>query len=226
MHAPGTLLRLMWLASPALPVGGFSYSEGLEAAVDGGLVHDEASAGDWLLDQLLLGQARSDLPLLAQAFDAWTAHDTERIAALAAWWSDTRETQELRLQTEQTARSLLQWLRQGAHAGDERIPQLAALPPGWPMAFALATVLAGATRADALLAAAWSWAENQVAAAIKAVPLGQAAAQRMLQRLADAIPSAVDIAGTLPDEQRQSFLPGLTLLSARHETQYSRLFRS
>lgn len=226
MPAPGTLLRLMWLASPALPVGGFSYSEGLEAAVDTGLVHDEASAGDWLLDQLLLGQARCDLPLLAQAFDAWTTHDAGRIAALADWWSHTRETQELRLQTEQTARSLLQWLRQGEQATDARTVQLAALPPGWPVAFALATVLAGAARADALLACAWSWAENQVAAAVKAVPLGQAAAQRMLQRLADALPAAVETALSLPDDERQSFVPGLALLSARHETQYSRLFRS
>jgi urease accessory protein len=226
MPAPGTLLRLMWLASPALPVGGFSYSEGLEAAVEAGLVHDEASAGDWLLDQLLLGQTLCELPLLAQAVDAWTANDAVRIAALAGWWSHTRETAELRQQTEQTARSLVQWLRQGECAGDVRIAQLATLPPGWPLAFALATVLAGATRTEALLAAAWSWAENQVAAAVKAVPLGQAAAQRMLQRLADAIPAAVDTALAMPDDERQSFLPGLALLSARHETQYSRLFRS
>ncbi|MBX3601770.1 MAG: urease accessory protein UreF [Rubrivivax sp.] len=226
MHAGATLLRLMWLASPALPVGGFSYSEGLEAAVDAGLVHDEASAGDWLLDQLLLGQARCEWPLAAQAFDAWSDDDGARLAALADWYARTRETQELRLQTEQTARSLLQWLRQGEQAADPRIERLAALPPGWPVAFALAAVLAGATRRDALLACAWSWAENQVAAAVKAVPLGQAAAQRMLARLAHAIPPAVESALALPDDERQSFLPGLALLSARHETQYSRLFRS
>ena len=69
---PATLLRLMWLASPALPVGGFSYSEGLEPAVEAGRVHDEATAGDWLLSQLALSQARSELPLLAQAFAAWS----------------------------------------------------------------------------------------------------------------------------------------------------------
>lgn len=226
MPAPATLLRLMWLASPALPVGGFSYSEGLEAAVEAGLVHDEASAGDWLLDQLALGPARCELPLLARAHDAWAAHDAARVESLAAWWSATRETAELRQQTEQTARSLLQWLRQGEQAADARVEGCAALPPGWPVAYALATVLAGAPRADALLAFAWSWAENQVAAAVKAVPLGQAAAQRMLQRLADAIPAAVETALALPEAERQSFMPGLALLSARHETQYSRLFRS
>ncbi len=221
-----TLLRLMWLASPALPVGGFSYSEGLESAVDAGLVHNEAGAGDWLLDQWALGPARSDLPLLAGCHAAWAAHDLPRVTALAAWWRDTRETAELRLQTEQTGRSLLQWLRQGEQAHDPRIEQLAGLPPGWPVAFALAALLAGADARATLLAFAWSWAENQVAAAIKAVPLGQAAAQRMLARLADAIPPAVDAALVLPETQRQSFLPGLAVLSARHETQYSRLFRS
>src|SRR3954467_232685 len=65
------LLRLIWLASPALPVGGFSYSEGLEAAVDAPLVHDEASAGDWLADHLHLVLAQSDLPVVAQAVAAF-----------------------------------------------------------------------------------------------------------------------------------------------------------
>jgi urease accessory protein len=65
------LLQLMWLASPALPVGGFSYSEGLEAAVEAGRVTDSAAAGRWLLDQLHLGLGRSDLPAMLAAFDAW-----------------------------------------------------------------------------------------------------------------------------------------------------------
>jgi urease accessory protein len=228
MTAPATLLRLIWLASPALPVGGFSYSEGLEAAVDTGLVTDEASAGDWLLDQLHLAQARSELALLAQAFDAWQAADAERVEPLNAWVRKTRETAELRQQSEQMGRSLVEWLRNGEQGGDPRIATLAALAPAptWPVAFALATVLAGAERQDALLAGAFGWAENAVQAAMKAVPLGQLAAQRMLARLARAIPDAAKAADALEDGDRQTFMPMLSILSARHETQYSRLFRS
>ncbi|MFM7505912.1 MAG: urease accessory protein UreF [Rubrivivax sp.] len=223
-----TRLQLMWLASPALPVGGFSYSEGLEAAVDAGLVHDEASAAAWLAEQLPLVLARADGAAAAEACRVWAAHDEPAARALNAWVSQTRETAELRLQAEQMGRSLLEWLKNGPHAADARIAQLATLPPAptWPVAFALAATLAGATARDALLAFAWGWAENLAQAAMKAVPLGQAAAQRMLVALAARVPAAVDIALATPPEARQAFAPGLAILSARHETQYSRLFRS
>ncbi|MCY7314947.1 MAG: urease accessory protein UreF [Rubrivivax sp.] len=225
---PATKLQLMWLASPALPVGGFSYSEGLEAAVECGRVTTEAQAGDWLLAQLQLSLARSDLPVLAQACGAWQAHDTARIEQLNGWLHQTRETAELRAQATQMGRSLLDWLRNGAHAGDVRIRTLAALQPAplWPVAFALAGTSAGARAEDTLLAFAWGWAENMAQAAMKSVPLGQAAAQRMLARLAAAIPAAVEAALVLPDDERQAFAPMLAILSAQHETQYSRLFRS
>jgi len=228
MPVPATLLRLMWLASPALPVGGFSYSEGLEAAVEAGHVRDESQAGDWLLQQLALSLARAELPVVARAHVAWTEGDDARVAALNAWVRTTRESAEFRLQTEQMGRSLGEWLRNGEQAADPRIARLAALAPAptWPLAFALAAVLAGAGRGDALLAFAFGWAENMVQAAMKAVPLGQAAAQRMLARLAAAIPAAVDGALQQPDDAAQAFAPALAILSAQHETQYSRLFRS
>jgi urease accessory protein len=228
MANPATLLRLMWLASPALPVGGFSYSEGLEPAVESGLVNNEASAGDWLLQQLSLGLSRADLPVVAQAFDAWRRDDIARVRELNDWVRCTRESAEIRQQTEQMGRSLAEWLRNGEQAADARIGALAALrpAPAWPVAFALATVLAGADVRHALLAFAFGWAENMVQAAMKAVPLGQSAAQRMLARLADAIPAAVETALALPDGARQAFTPMLAILSSRHETQYSRLFRS
>jgi urease accessory protein len=230
--APATLLQLMWLASPALPIGGFSYSEGLEAAVQAAHVTTEAQAADWLAQQLQLTQARGDMAAIAQALPAWHRGDASRVAQLNDWVLATRETSELRLQAEQMGRSLTDWLR-NQHAADAgrsaQIRQLAALSgqrPSYPMAFALAAAFTGAAVQQALLAYAFGWAENLVQAAIKAVPLGQSAGQRILARLAREIPAAVAHAAALPDDARQAFSPMLAILSARHEHQYSRLFRS
>ena len=226
-HSPTALLQLLWLASPALPVGGFSYSEGLESAIETGAVSDEASVSAWLLDQLQLGLGRGELPLLAQAIAAWQAHDAQRVTALNHWMLATRETGELRRQAEQMGRSMLEWLRQRA-PDDARVAILAQLSPAptWPVAFALAAAQSGAEPRDTLLAFGFGWAENMVQAALKAVPLGQSAGQRILGALAAALPAIVDAALALPDDERQAFTPMLAILCAQHETQYSRLFRS
>ena len=224
--SPTALMMLMQLASPALPVGGFSYSEGLEAAVEHGLVHDEASAQTWLIDQLLLVQARSDLAVLAQAMAAWAQPDVPRLQQLNDWLLQTRETHEMRLQTEQMGRSLVDWLRNQAQADAARLAICAALPPTLPLAFALALHTHQAPVRDGLLASAFGWAENMVQAALKSVPLGQRSGQRILAALSAAIPEAVSHAMGLSDDTRQAFAPRLAILSARHETQYSRLFRS
>ena len=219
--APASLLQLIWLASPALPVGGFSYSEGLEAAVDEGRVHDEASAALWLVDQLHLSLGRSELPLVAAALDAARRDDTARLQALADWQAYTRETSEARLQSEQMGRSLIDWL---ATLGGS--PVTTPRPCPWPIAFALAAARSEASSCDVLLAFGFSWAENQVQAALKSVPLGQSAGQRILAALARELPAVVDAALAIGDEARQAFTPGLAIASSRHETQYSRLFRS
>ena len=224
--ATSDLLWLIQLASPALPVGGFSYSEGLEAAVEHGLVSDEATAQRWLLDQLHLVQARSELPVVAKAMDAWHAHDAPVLHQLNAWVVQTRETFETRLQTEQMGRSLLDWLRNHTDVDEARVLTCQQLPPTWPLAFALALTTRSVSVRDGLLTTAFAWAENMVQAAIKSVPLGQRSGQRILAALSADIPSATDHALTLNEDQRQAFSPRLAILSARHETQYSRLFRS
>jgi urease accessory protein len=228
------LLQLIWLASPALPIGSFSYSEGLEAAVDRGLVGDEKTAARWLLDQLHLMLSRADLAATAQAIDAWRQGDGERIAQLNGWVLQTRETAELRQQTEQMGRSLVEWLRniqpdlvegiaaRWTAAGSARTD--ASLT--YPVACALAVSGTQAPARDCLLALAFGWAENMMQAAIKSVPLGQGAGQRILARMAAEIPAAVDSALAMRDDERQAYCPMLAILSAQHETQYSRLFRS
>ena len=226
MTSGASLLQLMWLASPALPIGGFSYSEGLEAAVESARVTTETEATAWLLDQLELSLARGDLAAVAQAVPAWRAADASRIAALNTWVLQTRESSELRAQTEQMGRSLLEWLRNHTTATPSQIGLLAELQPTYPLAFALAASATGAPVRDCLLAHAFGWAENMVQAAIKSVPLGQSAGQRILSALTAAIPAAVDHALVLPDDARQAFSPMLAILSAQHEVQYSRLFRS
>jgi len=224
------LLPLMWLASPALPVGGFSYSEGLEAAVDVGAVRDEASAATWLADQLHLGLARSDLALLGPATQAWRERDFETLERLDQWVRCTRESAELRLQAEQMGRSLIEWLKslQRPDFTPAMLPD-AMRSPTYPLAYALALSILlphGQPPSHGLYAYAFGWAENMVQAAIKAVPLGQSAGQRILARLCAEIPGAVAHALRLREAERQAFSPMLAILSARHETQYSRLFRS
>ena len=213
------LLRLIWLASPALPIGGFSYSEGLEAAVDAGLVHDEPSAGDWLLDHLHLVLAQSDLPVVAQAVIAFRSGDLERVGELDQWVRRTRESSELRLQADQMGRSLGDWAQSVGQA-TERTAHT------YPVAFARVAASIDATVHDILLAFGFGWSENMAQAAVRAVPLGQGAGQRIVQRLAEALTGAARHAIALPDGERQAFAPMLAILSSRHETQYSRLFRS
>jgi len=228
------LLQLIWLASPALPIGGFSYSEGLEAAVEHAFVHDEASARLWLVDQLDLALARADLAVIAQAIPAWRSSDLAHIVALNAWVLQTRETAELRQQTEQMGRSFVEWLRtvrpelvEGPVAPwTSTGPARTEARLTYPLAFALAASAGSSPVRDGLLAFAFGWAENMMQAAIKSVPLGQSAGQRILSALAAEIPAAVDKALAMSDDERQAFSPMLAILSARHETQYSRLFRS
>jgi len=220
------LVRLLQLASPALPVGGFSYSQGLEAAIDTGIVTDAPGAQAWigeLLDEVL---PAGDLAVLSRLLRALPG-DAAAFATWHGWLRASRETRELRAEAEQMGHAMLAWLRDVGLADAALEARAAAVAPlTWTGAFALACHAEAIAHDDALAAYAFAWLENQVLAAQKLVPLGQAAGQRMLRALAARIPAAVARAGLVADEEVASFAPGLALASMRHETQYSRLFRS
>lgn len=206
------LAKLLQLASPALPVGGYSYSGGLEAAIEAGMVKDAATAQRWIEDVLVHSVARLDAPALLRMMrepEPWNA------SFLAS-----RETAELRAETVQMGYSLNRLLP------DLGIPALALEEPSFPAAYAHAANAWGIDPHEALVAYLWSWAENQVMAALKAVPLGQTDGQRILLALGERLEAFADEAQVMADEDIGSFAPGLAILSARHETQYSRLFRS
>jgi urease accessory protein len=224
--APLALVRLLHLASPTLPVGAFSYSQGLEWQVDCGAIRTERDAGEWILALLDAGIARFELPLLAALMQAWTTADHDALRALNDDYLASREAAELRAETVQMGYSCVQLLK-ALDACRDAAGVLAGIDqPAFPTAWSGAAVALGVPVAPALAAWTWAWAENQVMAALKAVPLGQTAGQRLLMTLGDAIPSRVATATTLARADWSNFSPGLAIASCRHETQYSRLFRS
>jgi urease accessory protein len=208
------LARLLQFASPALPVGAYTYSQGLEWAIEAGTVKDEATALTWIADQLEWNLGRYEAPLL---FRMMTGGD---VAELDAQYLASRESAELRAETLQMGHSLRRLI------DDLSLP--IAVPPAPTFASAWSALAAHwqIPPRDALIAWLWSWAENQVMAALKAVPLGQAAGQRILLEIGERIPSIVEHALALDEDGYSNFAPGFAIACARHETQYSRLFRS
>lgn len=226
--SPLALVRLLQLTSPALPVGAYTYSQGLEWAVESGRISNEKTAGAWITDLLIYSIGRFEAPLIAYLMRAWAAGDLEEVQRLNADFVASRESAELRAETLQMGFSLKRLL------ADLNNPPLNAMREAlvdWPEV-AFPTVWAGiasawgVTSSAAIAGYLWSWAENQVMAALKAVPLGQAAGQRVLADLGLRIPPVAEAAIRLPEDQWSNFTPGFALCSMRHETQYSRLFRS
>ncbi len=224
MNPAWALLRL---ASPQLPIGGYSYSQGLEMAVEQARVTDPESARRWIADQLLLNLARFEAPLLLAHCVAAAAGDWDELKHLAGEQRASRETRELRLENRQMGYSLRQLL--------EGLPELDAPArallgeldePGLAVAWALAARAWKIDAPDALAAWLWGWLENQLAVLMKTLPLGQQAAQRLTSELLPALQQAQREASERPADTWGSAAFGLALSSMAHERQYSRLFRS
>lgn len=227
---PSALTALLQIASPALPIGGFSYSQGFESAVSAGLVTNAHEASDWLSGLMTGPFGSCECPVWVLLFEAWQQEDLDAIRYWNHWFWASRETHEFRLETEQMGWSLIKLSEQLAwtHQADKQ--RLDALQPmTYPCAHAFVCVRKGMDCDAALTAYAFSWLENQVMAAIKSIPLGQTAGQKMLQTVSQHIPDVViqsiEHASHRPPKIN-TFAHQLALLSSRHETQYSRLFRS
>lgn len=223
----GALLNLLQFASPALPIGAYSYSQGLEAALENGAVHDAATARGWIAAHLGQVVALWEAPLCWRLMQAFAARD----AAAVQLWSErfiaSRDTSEFRAETIQMGYSLTKLVAELGIADGALLDLLQAQPEvALPMAYACAVAALAIPPEAALLAMLFAWTENQVLVCVKSVPLGQVAGQRLLLSLQPEVAAAATLARTLADAEMSNWAPGLSLLSMRHEVQYSRLYRS
>ena len=221
MNAPA-LLHLLQFASPALPIGGYSYSQGLETAIDAGVVLDAASARTWIAACLDTVMARWDGPVLWRLMAALASNDADAVVLWSERFIASRDCAELRAETIQMAYSLTRLLVEL----DLCTASNAAIEVGLPTAFARAVHALDIDPQQALLAWLFGWAENQVLVCVKSLPLGQVAGQRLLLSLAPAIEAAALTARTIDDDDMSNWAPGLSLLSMRHEVQNGRIYRS
>ena len=218
-------LRLLQLVSPALPVGGFAFSHGLEYAVHAGWVKDGASLRAWIDGVMRNSVAVIDVPLLLRALAAAQARDADGLARWNAEILAWRETAELHSADTAMGNALAKLLRSlPEYAYTEAL--LTARETSWVTAFAVAAAALGITPHAAVLAYLWNFLENQVTSALKLMAFGQTEGQRVLHDLATAIPALVEQARALHGDQIGVGAPAVALASAWHETQYSRLFRS
>jgi urease accessory protein len=217
-------LRLLQLASPALPIGAFAYSQGLEQAVELGWVHDEATAVSWIGGVVTEVLPRLDVPVLAALHQAWSEADLARVRSLSQFLHACRETAELGAEDRQLGAALARVLHGLGISQAE--PWIADPDATFVTSLSLAAVCYALPVQGAALGFLFSWLENQVAAATRLVPIGHIAAQRVLSQVLVEIPAAVSRGLSVPCEAAGFLAPGLAAASALHETTYSRLFRS
>ena len=214
------LLKLLQLASPALPVGAYSYSEGLETLVHTGVIQTVEALEQWMVQELHYGAARLEAAMLVRSHRATTIRNFDRVLYWNQWFTAARETEELRSQSLQMGGSLLRLFR-SLHS--EPIPHFEG-GCNFAIAFGLVAALWEIDESAALLAYLQSWATNLISAGVKLIPLGQTAGQQLLLKLGDEI-SCCTIT-QLPDSELESCGWGIAIASMSHEVLYSRLFRS
>jgi urease accessory protein len=221
------LLHLLQLTSPSLPIGAYSYSQGLESAIETALVRDAPSARNWIIDHLHQVLARFEAPIFWRLLRAFEVRDAQAVALWSERFIASRDSAEFRAETIQMGYSLAKLVGDLEIADPELLAILQAQREvGLPTALACAAVALAVPHSAALLGMLFSWAENQVLVCVKSVPLGQVAGQRLLLSLRVDLEAAAQQAKQLDDADLSNWSPGLSLLSMQHEVQYSRLYRS
>ncbi len=224
-----SLLSLLHISSPALPVGAFAYSQGLEYALDHGWCSNRDDVESWIQDNLQYGLGQLDLPMFVRLYTAWSHKDKEQVR----YWNQSvlafRETKELYLEDIQVGSAYAQWHLGQCEEGKQETRQQYLDYVDKPTVVTMSTLAAVLSHIDlntALLGFAWSWCENQIACASKAMPMGQTDGQKILQGLIPKIVLVCEEAKRIKDDEIGTGLMGLAVASSLHEQQYSRLFRS
>lgn len=221
------LLHLLQFASPALPIGAYSYSQGLEAALESGKVRDAETARAWIIRHLHEVVAQWEAPISWRLMQAWSRRDWRAVSDWNEKFIASRDSGEFRAETIQMGYSLTKLVAELGIADADTLAHLQGeTEVALPTAFACAIAALEIPHDAALLAMLFAWAENQVLVCVKSVPLGQVAGQRMLLSLRAEIEAAARYAQTVGDDDLCNWAPGLSLLSMQHEVQYSRLYRS
>lgn len=219
-----SILSLLHISSPALPVGAFAYSQGLEFALDKGWCKNREDVNAWIEENLTYGLGQLDLPVYIRSYNAWKNKDFDQVK----YWNEMllafRESKELYLEDTQVGSAYAQW-HLGQDASRQSLLNECSNPTVVSMS-ALAAVLTDIDIEQALLGFVWSWAENQIASASKALPMGQTDGQRILQALIPVIAQVCEQAMEIKDDEIGTGLMGTAMASSLHEQQYSRLFRS
>lgn len=210
------VINLLRLVSPALPIGAFAYSQGLEAAIDEGYVQSREETEQWLTAIFARTIRQLDLPVLERLYQAYQTNDLDAAAEWNQFIFASRETFELHKEEKDIGNALGRLLRDLGHPNP--------ITAGYVGQFAWAGIAWDIPIADLKSGYAFAWFENQIAAATKLVPLGQTDAQRALAELCTLIPDATEM--SVVDEGLNQSLPGLAAMSSRHEVQPARLFRS
>ncbi|MCY0964492.1 urease accessory protein UreF [Parathalassolituus penaei] len=219
--SPLELLQLLQLSSASLPIGAFAWSQGLEAAIDQGQVSNAEELQAWLTTVCEQGLAWLELPIMARCYDAWQRHDVDSVNHWQQWLLASRETRELLDEETQIGGTFKRLLKQLGQLPDQ-LPEQSTYC-GY---YALAASQRGISIAAAQLGWCWGWLENQVLVACKTIPLGQTHAQQVLNTMLPVLVRSCEFSRQLADDDIGNTLPGLVMASARHEYQYSRLFRS
>lgn len=218
------LLRLLGLSSPALPIGAFAYSQGLEYAVEAGWVGDEASAIEWIAGVLAEPFARLDLAMFVRFYRAHANNDAERVRVTSCELLAFRESRELEQEDVHLGRAIARVLV--GHGVEAAKPYLDSDDATGASLYALGAATYGIPLRSALVGCTYAWAEAQTGALSRLLPLGQIAVQRILWKVLEGAPAAIDVALAVPDDEIGAFAPSYAMATVLHETQYTRLFRS